>query len=74
MSTVLLMLAMHPEIQDKVIEEFKSVFYNFDEEIDAENINKLKYLDMVVKETMRLFPVAPVIGRMMTSDLKLDGE
>lgn len=67
------MLAMHQEIQEKVYEEFKSVFYDEDEEIDKDNISKLKYFDMVIRETLRLFPIGPVIGRKLSSDLVLDG-
>lgn len=67
------MLAMHQDVQDKVIEEFNSVFYNAEEEIDNKKLTKLKYFDLVIKETLRLFPVAPVIGRKLTDDIKLDG-
>lgn len=74
MSTVLLMLAIHKDVQNKVIEEFLSVFNNFDEDVDRENLSNLKYLDAVIKETMRLFPVAPIIGRKVMADLKLDGK
>lgn len=73
MSTVLLMLAMHQDIQEKVMQEFNSVFSSADEEIDNINFKKLEYFDLVIKETMRLFPIAPFIGRMMTEDMKLDG-
>lgn len=73
MSSALLMLAMHPDVQDTLVQEMNSVFHNDDDEVDSEKIRNLKYLDLVVKETLRLFPVAPVIGRSVSSDLKLDG-
>lgn len=74
MSSILLMLAMHQDIQERVIEEFDLVFPNTDTEIGGENINELKYFDLVIKEAMRLFPVAPIIGRRMEADFKLDGK
>lgn len=73
MSAVLLMLAMHQDIQEKVIQEFNSVFNCADEEVDNIDFKKLEYFDLVIKETMRLFPIAPFIGRKMTADMKLDG-
>lgn len=67
------MLAMHPEVQEKLVQELNSVFNDDEDEVDNEKLKSLKYLDLVVKETLRLFPVAPVIGRKVTSDLILDG-
>ncbi|XP_063986906.1 cytochrome P450 4C1-like [Diachasmimorpha longicaudata] len=64
-----LALAMHPDIQKKVRDELQEVVGASD--FTEENIANMKYLDMVVKETIRLFPVGPVLGRQMTGDLKL---
>lgn len=64
---------MHQDVQEKVYKEILEVFNGQDVEVDTENINKLKYLELVIKETMRLFPVAPVIGRKLTADIELDG-
>lgn len=74
MSSVLLMLAMHQDVQDKVFDELNSVFHSGDDNIDSKSIGDLKYLDLVVRESMRLFPVAPLIGRKLAADLKLDGK
>lgn len=74
MSSALLMLAIHQDVQDKVVEEMNSIFNGREIEIDSSNINDLKYLDLVIKETLRLFPVAPIIGRNINEDLTLDGD
>ena len=34
-------------------------------------LNRLSYLEMVIKESMRLFPVLPVIGRHCSKDIVL---
>ena len=68
-----MMLAMHLEVQTKVVDELRAAFKSKDEEVDSENILKLNYLELVIKESMRLFPIAAIIGRKITSDLKLDG-
>jgi cytochrome P450 family 4 len=58
-----MLLATHPEIQDRVYEELKEVFYTDEMDFSLENISKLTYLERVIKESLRLCPVVPVIGR-----------
>uniref|UniRef100_A0A1B0CKF7 Cytochrome n=1 Tax=Lutzomyia longipalpis TaxID=7200 RepID=A0A1B0CKF7_LUTLO len=70
-SYTLLMLAMHPDIQEKAVRELKQVFTSEDVSIDYDSIKQLQYLDMIIKETLRLFPVVPYIGREVTADVKL---
>jgi len=53
-------LAAHPEIQEKAREELLSTFE--DGTITYEGILKLKYVTAVIKEVMRLYPPAPIIG------------
>ncbi|XP_063698277.1 probable cytochrome P450 313a4 [Culicoides brevitarsis] len=65
----LLALAMHPEIQEKCFDELIKKFPDEKMELTPENIKKLTYLDMVIKETMRLFPPIPVSARQNMSDL-----
>lgn len=65
------MLAMHKDLQQKVIDEIDSVYRGHDGLADTESIHKLTYVDMVLKETMRLFPVLPITGRETTDELQL---
>lgn len=71
MSHTILFLAMHPDIQDKVVEELKNVFYDENEIPDYDIVSKLVYTEMVIKESMRLLPVVPFIVRTTTEDLKI---
>lgn len=68
LSYVLLALAMHPEVQEKCFQEISEVFSN-GLDWSPDNIKRLIYLDMVVKETMRLFPPVPVSARENLADL-----
>lgn len=54
-----MLLATHPEIQEKVADELKEVFYSDEVEINYDNITKLEYLERVIKESLRLCPVVP---------------
>ncbi|XP_015518466.2 cytochrome P450 4C1-like [Neodiprion lecontei] len=68
-SFVFLMLGMHQSIQDKVRTELHEVLG--EGSVTAENIHDLKYVEMVVKETLRLFPIAPLMVRELKGDVDL---
>ncbi|XP_051173935.1 cytochrome P450 4C1-like [Leptopilina boulardi] len=73
---ILLMLASHPIVQDKVYEELFNIYGTNDPEIDPINyddLKRLEYLERVIKETMRLFPVAVIISRKALENFTLDG-
>lgn len=57
-------LALYPEIQRKVFEELQEVFGNdLSKAVTMQELNKLSYLELVIKETLRLFPSVPFFGR-----------
>lgn len=62
-SNTILMLAMYPEIQERVFKELTEVYDTNSSESTMELIGKLEYMEMVIKETMRLLPVGPFLGR-----------
>jgi hypothetical protein len=39
--------------------------------LDMDDVSKLKYLEMCIKETLRLFTVAPFVFRETTEDFQL---
>lgn len=71
LSFVILMLAMHPEIQERVYEELRSVFVTQDEETTNAHLNQMPYTDSVLSETLRLFPAGPLSLRTATKDIEI---
>jgi docosahexaenoic acid omega-hydroxylase len=71
MSHTILMLAMHPEIQDKVVAELKSVFKTQDSNISPDNLKELVYLEQTIKEAMRMITVVPLYCRRVVGDITL---
>lgn len=69
-SKILLLLAMNQEEQEKVLQEVSSVIRS-GEEINDEAIAQLEYLDLVIKESLRFFPVSFGMSREVSQDLKL---
>ena len=53
-------LMRHPRIMKKVQKELENVV-GLERMVDESDLDSLEYLDMVVKETMRLHPVAPLL-------------
>ncbi|CAL1290712.1 unnamed protein product [Larinioides sclopetarius] len=65
------LLAVHPEIQEKTYEEVRQVLQKTEGELTYEAIQEMKYLDNVLSETLRLFPVIPRLERVTETDCKL---
>ncbi|XP_016664232.1 cytochrome P450 4g15 [Acyrthosiphon pisum] len=61
----------HPSPKDKVYDEIYDVLGDGDQTITIEDTSKLLYLDQVLKETLRLFPVIPLILRKLQGDVKI---
>jgi len=63
-------LARHPEIQNKCREEINEVLMESDGKIRTDHLNKLKYLTMCIKESLRLHSTVYNIGRKLDRDLE----
>ncbi|XP_043499929.1 cytochrome P450 4V2-like [Polistes fuscatus] len=73
LSFLFLMLATFPDIQNQVYEELYDLYGSSDPNevpITMEDTKKMKYLDRVIKETLRLFPAAPFIARKLYRDTR----
>lgn len=58
---------MHPEVDQQLIQELKENF-KVGDQIDHALLKRLSYLNMVFKETLRLFPTVPIVLRQANSD------
>ncbi|MFF5444170.1 cytochrome P450 [Streptomyces sp. NPDC012888] len=65
------LLALHPAEQERAREEVRRVVG--DRTPGAEDLERLPYLTQVLKEAMRLYPAAPVIGRRAVAATTVDG-
>ncbi|XP_044266775.1 probable cytochrome P450 4d14 [Tribolium madens] len=67
---VLYCLANHPQVQGKVLREQIELFGDAKAPIVTyQELQKMKYLEQVIKETLRLYPAVPIIGRCVTEDI-----
>ncbi|KAJ7580829.1 cytochrome P450 [Mycena floridula] len=65
LARVLHLLATHPEKQERLRQEILELG---DEDLGHDNLVNLPYLDAICRETLRLFPPIPFIGRIARKD------
>ncbi|KRT83099.1 cytochrome P450 [Oryctes borbonicus] len=70
---ILFMLGNHPQVQEKALQEVRSVLKGKEAPTTITELNELRYVDYVVKETLRLYPVVPFVTRTTTEDVEIDG-
>ncbi|XP_041971595.1 cytochrome P450 4C1-like isoform X2 [Aricia agestis] len=67
----ILLLANHSDIQNKIVEELHGIFGNDDRDATMDDLAAMKYLELCLKESMRLYPPVPFIMRQITQPCKL---
>lgn len=70
LSWTLLMIAMHPEVEKKIMNELDHVLRHSDD-ITYEDTLELNYLEQVIKESLRVYTFSPVFLRKTTGEVKL---
>jgi len=74
MNWALQMLGSHPEYQAKVHQELDQVFGDDDDrDIRFDDLKNLNYLEMFIKEALRLYPSVPMFGRTLHEDCEING-
>ncbi|CAG9827259.1 unnamed protein product [Diabrotica balteata] len=74
-SFALYSLANNPEVQQKAYEEQKSLFADLKTaKPTIAHLKDMRYLELVIKETLRLYPSAPYIGRELSEDVEYEGK
>lgn len=67
----LFLLANNPKWQERCVEELDEIFSDDRRSPTMEDLKKMKYLDMCIKESMRLYPSVPILGRTLGEDVRL---
>uniref|UniRef100_UPI003B82F6C1 cytochrome P450 4C1-like n=1 Tax=Chrysoperla carnea TaxID=189513 RepID=UPI003B82F6C1 len=68
---LLMLLANHPEIQNRIYEEQLKIFNDSKRKATYDDLQNMEYLERCIKESLRLYPPVPIIGRTLDEDIVL---
>lgn len=71
LSFICWVLASHQHAQEKLVEELRQIFGDSERSPTLHDLQKMNYLERVIKETLRLYPVVPIFGRKISEDISL---
>ncbi|GBP23752.1 Cytochrome P450 4d2 [Eumeta japonica] len=67
-------LSKHSDVQEKVLQEQYELFGDDRHRHPTYNeLGSMRYLEMVIRESLRLYPSVPLITRILTEDTKIAG-
>ena len=58
-------------LQEKAYEEMARIFEGSDRRPTKDDLEQMKYLDRVIKETLRMYPSASSISRLTETDIQI---
>lgn len=73
LSFCLFMLANHKHVQEKVRAEMDEIFKDSERPASFDDLKNMKYLEMCIKETLRIYPSVAVFSRYIDEDVELRG-
>lgn len=65
------MLAMNQDLQDRVVDELRSVLPDKNSPAGRADLDKLELLDRCMNESLRLFPVVTIMARRCSTPFKI---
>ncbi|XP_055696558.1 cytochrome P450 6A1-like [Lutzomyia longipalpis] len=71
MTFALYELALHQDIQDKARKEVNRILEKYNSQYTYEACMEMKYIDQIIKETLRMHPIVPNLVRTLTKDYKI---
>lgn len=65
------LLAKHPEALQKCFEEQQEIIAESGDAMTINELRQMKYLEQCISESLRLYPVLPLVGRSLKEDVQI---
>ncbi|XP_035214782.1 LOW QUALITY PROTEIN: cytochrome P450 4c3-like [Stegodyphus dumicola] len=67
-------IGLYPEVQKKVTDELDEIFGDdVERSVTHDDVRRMKYLECTLKESQRIYPSVPLIGRKMDENITYEG-
>ncbi|XP_063696604.1 cytochrome P450 4d1-like isoform X2 [Culicoides brevitarsis] len=74
MTFIVYRLALNPDVQERAFNELQSLLgTDPDTPCSYNDLQEMKYLEMVIKEALRMHPSVPLIGRQTLEPMQIEG-
>uniref|UniRef100_A0A8D0CDS3 Cytochrome P450 4V2 n=1 Tax=Scleropages formosus TaxID=113540 RepID=A0A8D0CDS3_SCLFO len=67
------LLGSYPDVQRKAQQELHEVFGSSQRPVNTDDLRRLRYLECIIKESLRLFPSVPLFARQLCEDCHING-
>ncbi|KAL7296145.1 hypothetical protein TKK_0010688 [Trichogramma kaykai] len=71
LSYLTVLMGEHPEIQERARREVQLIMEECGGNLTSNDLQRMEYLERCCKESLRIFPSAPIIGRHLVEDITL---
>ncbi|CAH2056498.1 unnamed protein product, partial [Iphiclides podalirius] len=66
-----ILIGSYPRVQQRLLEELQNVFGESDRDVTKDDLSRLVYLEAIIKESLRIYTVAPAFARNIDKDIKI---
>ena len=72
LKTMMLLVALHSDVQHRLYEELETALGQM-KSLTLQDLQDMKYMDAVIKESLRLYPSVPLVGRNVDKTSTISG-